>query len=353
MSLSGGVRYCLLPPEIALQFLQHYHSPSIVSHELIVIKYNSAWGHLFGARTRTIRNVTYQDADVTTAKNLRLVCMGAANAFSPWDIHTRVGGSWMRSVMYDLIRENALLAYKYQQPLAAKMLFDSLRLRTITCETDVHSFHMGYTVPKRTILFPFLEFLELFEADYTLIYNDELVGELIKWGQRPANETLDAFDYASLYPSIIKPATGRVQRPAGESAQRPAGESAQRPAGESAQRPAGESAQRPAGESAQRPAGESAQRPAGESAQHLVRGWNRCVHVHVETPIRYNIDYLTHEGKHKYKYQQLDASAHAPYIPRFNLHSDRMWSNKRILSGVKTNILLCRSCYTIIKILSG
>jgi hypothetical protein len=66
--------------------------------------------------------------NVTTAKNLRLVCSSFANTYSTAYIHEHIGGSFMVKALSDVMRFNVRLSREYLRPYAACVTLDRIGL---------------------------------------------------------------------------------------------------------------------------------------------------------------------------------------------------------------------------------
>ena len=176
----------MFPPEIVLKIVKHLHFPITFrpyERRTALQQFYRIINHVFGENLREnkiqvileVRKYDPESRNVTTAKNLRLVCSDFASAYDPSYIHTHIGGTFMRKEYSNLLEFNNNLWILPRMTEAAHHYLRGL----ITGKHGVGKQCDWYSRRSIYLSFPFTLAENILEKNVLLIYNNIYVGNLL------------------------------------------------------------------------------------------------------------------------------------------------------------------------------
>tara|TARA_R110001599_G_scaffold21669_3_gene81140 strand:- start:1504 stop:2385 length:882 start_codon:yes stop_codon:yes gene_type:complete len=188
----------MFPPEIVLKIVGHLHVPVTFRHYERRSSIQ-AWAFRLGLggpgledKIQVILEVKKYDPEsqnVTTAKNLRLVCSDFAYAYDPSYIHTHVGGTFMRRQYSNLLKFNNILWILPRMTEAAHHYLRGLITGKQGIGRKCDWFY------KRSVYdtFPFTIAENILEKNVLLIYNNLYVNNLLaEYNKEIENKKIDS-----------------------------------------------------------------------------------------------------------------------------------------------------------------
>jgi len=131
----------ILPVEIVLEIIKYLHTP-VTYRYYVRVKFIDLWAFIFqlnGYEKKgediilPVKKYDYETRNVTTAKNLRLVCKDFAYAYGPYYIYHNIGGTFMNKQLSTLAKININLSREYVKYEAAIVNISRLCNRDISC----------------------------------------------------------------------------------------------------------------------------------------------------------------------------------------------------------------------------
>ena len=191
----------MFPPEIVLKIVEHLHVPVTFRH-YERRSFLHAWAFRLGLagpgfqeeKIQVILEVKKYDPEsqnVTTAKNLRLVCSDFAYAYDPSYIHTHVGGTFMRRQYSNLLKFNNSLWILPRMTEAAHHYLRGLITGKQGIGRQCNWFY------KRSVYdtFPFTIAENILEKNVLLIYNNLYVKNLLAEYKTDRRENLEFVNF--------------------------------------------------------------------------------------------------------------------------------------------------------------